>query len=161
MNEPAAEIVVEEIPLERIDTFWQAQMQYLVEDGIITQADEIAYFSSEAYRGMIRAHMLRAVDRHHMVTFCRAGQRIGAAQYNTYQSEDGKCFVLDFWVFPPFRGGGTGKACFRALEQYTKKDGALYYELNCDRENAARFWQSLGFVEHGIDEYGVALWIRK
>ncbi len=74
--------------------------------------------------------MLRERDQHHMVYFLRGGERIGAAQYNTYQSEDGKCFILDFWVFPPYRGNGTGHACFAALEAYTRADGAAYYEIN-------------------------------
>ena len=45
---------------------------------------------------------------------------------------------MDFWVFPEFRGNGTGHACFYALEEYTKKEGALYYELNSEKENAMR-----------------------
>ena len=87
--------------------------------------------------------------------------RIGAAQYNTYQSEDGKCFILDYWIFPEFRGGGTGHRCFEALEAHTKADGALYYELHCTRENAHRFWRSLGFVDNGLDEYDMALMVRR
>ena len=88
-------------------------------------------------------------------------QRIGAAQYNTYQNEDGKCFVLDLWVFPQFRGNGTGHRCFEALERYTKLDGAVYYELNSTKENAIRFWKSLGFVENGVDEYEMPVMVRK
>ena len=103
------------------------------------------------------AHMLRSVDRHHMLYFLLDGQRIGAAQYNTYHSEDGKCFVLDFWVFPRYRGNGTGRRCFEALRKYTAADGAKYYEINCDRENAHRFWTSLGFVDTGVDEDGMPL----
>ena len=105
--------------------------------------------------------MLRAVDKHHMIYFVRGGVRIGAAQYNTYQSEDGKCFILDYWVFPEFRGSGTGHQCFEALERYTQADGARYYELNCTKENAHRFWLSLGFVDHGADEHGMALMVRR
>jgi ribosomal protein S18 acetylase RimI-like enzyme len=92
-----------------------------------------------------------------MIYFIRDGVRVGAAQYNTYQSEDGKCFVLDFWVFPEFRGNGTGHYCFEALRRYTAADGALYYEINCDRENAQRFWKSLGFTDCGVDEYDMPL----
>lgn len=68
-----------------------------------------------------------------MIYFVEEGKKIGAAQYNTYQSEDGKCFILDFWMFPGFRGSGTGHRCFHALEEYTRSDGAVYYEINCER----------------------------
>ena len=68
-----------------------------------------------------------------MVYFIDGNNRIGAAQYNTCQSEDGKCFILDFWVFPEFRGNGTGHKCFSALEYYTSADGAAYYEINSQK----------------------------
>ena len=151
---------IEEIPVERVDEFWQEHIRYLVEDGIIENKEDVAYFTGEEYRGLIRAHMLREPDRHHMVYFVRKGERIGAAQYNTYQSEDGKCFILDFWVFPAYRGQGTGHECFRALEAYTRADGAAYYQLNSCKEDSIRFWKSLGFVEDGQDEYGEKLFIR-
>ena len=78
-----------------------------------------------------------------------------------YAAFHGKCFILDYWVFPEFRGGGTGHRCFEALEAYTKADGAVYYELNCTRENAHRFWRSLGFTDNGLDEYDMALMVRR
>lgn len=154
-------IEMEDILSEYMEEFWNYHIRYLVEDGIITDEEEQEYFQSEEYRGIIRNHMLRETDKHHMVYFLRAGSRIGAAQYNTYQSEDGKCFILDFWVFPEYRGGGTGHRCFEALESHTKADGAQYYELNCTRENAHRFWVSLGFQDNGADEYGMPLMIRR
>ena len=154
-------ICIKEIPVEEIDTFWELHYRYLIEDGIIEDEEAREYFSGPEYRDVIKAHMLRAVDRHHMVWFTRNDVRIGAAQYCTYQSEDGKCFILDYWVFPKFRGYGTGHRCFEALEAYTKVDGAVYYEINCDRENARRFWQSLGFRDIGVDEYNMPLMERR
>ena len=103
-------IKTEEIPVERIEEFWDLHLQYLINDGIIEDEEDIAYFSGEEYRNIIKAHMIRETDKHHMVYFVEDNQRIGAAQYNTYQSEDGKCFILDFWVFPAYRGNGTGPA---------------------------------------------------
>ena len=154
------QVQIEEIPVECIDEFWEIHFQYLLQDGIITDEEDKEYFQSDEYRNVIKAHMLRSLDKHHMVYFIRDGVRIGAAQYNTYQSEDGKCFILDYWVFPEFRGGGTGHRCFEALEAYTKADGAVYYELNCTRENAYRFWKSLGFADNGMDEYDMVLMVR-
>lgn len=154
-------ITIQEIPIEEIDSFWNLHIRYLIEDGIITDEEDIAYFQGEEYRGILQDHMRRMVDRQHMVYFVRDGEKIGAASYCTYQSEDGKCFILDYWVFPAYRGGGTGHRCFEALEQYTRKDGATYYELNSHKEDSVRFWKSLGFSENGTDEYDMPLWIRK
>lgn len=154
-------IHIEEIPIENVDAFWKIHMQYLVDDDIISDEEDIAYFSGSEYRDIIVAHMKREENRHHMVYFVQDGIEIGAAQYNTYQSEDGKCFILDFWVFPKYRGNGTGHACFYVLEKHTKMDGALYYELNSEKENAIRFWKKLGFVENGTDEWGMKLLVKK
>ena len=150
-------IQIEEIPVDRIEDFWEIHFPYLVNDAIITDEEDLQYFQSGEYRDVIKAHMIRSVDPHHMVYFVCDGKRIGAAQYNTYKSEDGKCFILDFWVFPKFRGNGTGHLCFEALRQYTSLDGAKYYEINCNKENAHRFWSSLGFVDCGTDEYDMPL----
>ena len=112
-------ISIEEIPVERISEFWEKHIRYLVDDGIISDEEDIDYFSGEEYRGILKEHMIRSTDRHHMICFCRDSERIGAASYCIYQSENGKCFILDFWVFPQFRGNGTGHLCFEALEKYT------------------------------------------
>lgn len=155
-------IQLKEIPVNQIDEFWDQHIRYLVEDGIATEDEDRAYFHSEEYRSVIRSHMVRPQDKHHLCYFVEDGQRIGAVSYCTYQSEDGKCFILDFWVFPPFRGSGTGHRCFDALRDYTARDGALYYEINCDgREDRMRFWYSNGFADNGLDEWGVPLLVRR
>jgi GNAT superfamily N-acetyltransferase len=69
--------------------------------------------------------------------------------------------TLDFWVFPGYRGNGTGHRCFEVLEQYTRKDGAVYYEINSEKEASVRFWKSLGFIENGRDEYDMPLFIKR
>lgn len=154
-------IKIEEIPVERIEEFWAIHMNYLINDDIISEEEDIAYFKGEEYRGILKKHMVRDVDKHHMVYFVCGGKRIGATSYCTYQSEDGKCFILDFWVFPEYRGNGTGHRCFEVLEQYTKMDGATYYELNSEKENSIRFWKSIGFVENGRDEEDMLLLIKR
>lgn len=153
-------ITIEEIPVENINEFWTLHMKYLVDDGIISDPEDIGYFSSDEYRGIIRDHMMRDTDRHHMVYFTEDGRRTGAAQYTTYRSEDGKCFILDFWVFPQYRGKGMGHRCFQALEEYTKAGGALYYEINSEKEDSVRFWKSLGFTENGRDEYDMPVFVK-
>ena len=156
-------IEIEEINTEQLNEFWNRHFKYLTDDGIIDANDkeDVEYFTGEEYRGIIREMMLRERDRHHIVYFRRDGQRIGAASYCTYQSEDGKCFILDFWVFPEFRGGGTGHECFAALEKYTEADGAVYYEINSTKEDSIRFWRSLGFTENGVDEDDMPVFVRK
>ena len=109
----------------------------------------------------LKGHMSRTPDKLHMIYFVRDGVRIGASQYCTFKSEDGKCFILDFWVFPAYRGNGTGHECFHALSEYTRRDGALYYALNYAKEDSRRFWLSLGFVDNGMDECGTSLMIKK
>ena len=155
------QIVIGKIPVGNAEEFWNLHLRYLIDDGIITDEEDIGYFSSPEYRSVLEDYMRRSRDRHHLVWFLRGGNRIGAASYCTYQSEDGKCFVLDFWVFPEYRGGGTGRRCFEALEKYTKADGAKYYEINSEKPDSVRFWKSLGFSENGRDEYGMPLFARR
>ncbi len=154
-------IGIEDITPEMLPPFWDAHIRYLIDDGIITDQEDVDYFSGDEYRGIIEAHMQRGRDTHHIVYFRENGMRIGAASYCTYQSEDGKCFILDFWVFPSFRGNCTGHRCFDALEEYTKADGARYYEINSEKPESVRFWKSLGFTENGVDEYGMPLFARR
>ncbi len=101
------------------------------------------------------------MNRHHMIYFVKDDKRIGAAQYNTYQSENGKCFILDYWIFKEYRNQGLGHQCFEVLENYTMSDGASYYEINSEKVDSIRSWKFLGFVDNGKDEYGVLLFIKK
>ncbi len=153
-------ISIQEISIGEIQDFWSRHITYLINDSIITDKEDIEYFTSNEYRGILEAHMVRDIDKQHMIYFIRNEKRIGAASYCTYQSEDGKCFILDYWIFPEYRGNGTGHLCFTALEQYTKNDGAKYYELNSSKENSIRFWKSIGFIENGKDEYDMPLLIK-
>lgn len=157
----AETITLEEIPLADIQAFWNVHLRYLIDDGIIEDEEDVAYFSGAEYRGILEAHMLRETDRQHMAWFVREGVRIGAASWCIFQSEDGKCFLMDFWVFPPYRGNGTGRRCFAALERRTKADGARYFELNSTKPDSVRFWKSLGFVENGVDEYDLPLYLKR
>lgn len=154
-------ISIQEIPINEIQDFWSLHITYLINDGIITDKEDIEYFTSDEYRGTLEAHIIRNTDKQHMIYFIRDEKRIGAASYCIYQSEDGKCFILDYWIFPKYRGNGTGHLCFKALEQYTKSDGAKYYELNSSKENSIRFWKSIGFIENGKDEYDMLLLIKR
>ena len=76
-------VIIQEIPVERINDFWNIQFQYLVDDGMITEDEEKAYYQSAEYRDVLKGHMLREQDKLHMAYFVRDGVRIGATQYCT------------------------------------------------------------------------------
>ena len=85
-------------------------------------------------------------------------QDIGFAMPVIFTTEDGKCFIMEFCVYPEFRGSGTGKACAAALLDWAKKHGARYAELNYGgNERRRRFWESVGFIENGADQWGEPL----
>ncbi len=101
--------------------------------------------------------MEREQNQAHMIYFLEGDVRIGCAQYVTYKSEDGKCFLMDFWVFPAYRGNGTGHNCYRCLRDYVKKEEAAYFEINVTNEKNHHFWESNGFEDAGKDEREVPL----
>ena len=77
-----------------------------------------------------------------------------------FTSEDGKCFIMEFCVYPEFRGNGTGKECAGVLLDWAKENGALYAELNHGSNQRRRhFWETVGFIENGADEWGEPLMI--
>lgn len=154
-------IEIAEISESDAQAFFDEQIEYLVEDGIISDEDDIAYFLSDEYRSVIKSHMNRSDSKHCLVYFLQDAEKIGAASYCIYSREGGKCFILDFWIFRRYRNRGLGSACFKILENRTKSNGALYFEINCDgREDRLRFWTKMGFRPNGVDEYGVPLMIK-
>ena len=114
-------IKIQEIPVEHIYYFWEIHIRYLIDDEIIVDKEDIDYFSGNEYRNTLKTLMNREPDKLHMIYFIRDGLKIGASSYCIYKSEDGKCFILDYWIFPKFRDNQTGHQCFEALEKYTKK----------------------------------------
>ena len=100
----------------------------------------------------------RLQDRCYYLFFERNGQDIGFTLPAIFTSEDGKCFILEFCIFPEFRGGGTGRECAAVLLEWAKEHGARYAELNYGGdERRLRFWKRVGFVENGVDEWGEPL----
>lgn len=93
--------------------------------------EELSYFLGEEYRGQIEALRTRERDPLHFLFLRREGEEIGFAMPVIYGSEDGKCFLLEFCVYPAFRGNGTGHACAEALLAWAKARGMRYAELNC------------------------------
>ena len=108
---------------------------------------------------MMKVHN-RPQNRCFFLFFHRNGQNIGFAMPVIFSSEDGKCFIMEFCIYPEFRGNGTGKECARALLHWAREHGALYAELNYGGdERRCHFWESVGFVENGSDAWGEPLMI--
>lgn len=123
-------------------------------------SEDLEYFlGSEYHDSMVKIHN-RPQDRCYFLFFHRDGQDIGFAMPVIYTTEDGKCFIMEFCVYPEFRGNGTGKKCAGVLLDWAKEHGALYAELNHGgNEQRRHFWESVGFVENGADEWGEPLMI--
>lgn len=117
------------------------------------------FFSSEYYDHMMKIYG-RPQNRCFFLFFQRDGQDIGFAVPVIFPFEDGKCFIMEYCVYPEFRGNGTGRKCAGALLDWAKENGALYAELNCGgNERRRHFWKTVGFVENGVDERGEPLMI--
>lgn len=144
--------------------FARAQEECLVQD-VFPNCDLDAPLSPEEQadllsperRQSLEALCQRETDPGRRCFFELDGQRVGYCFWVTFHSEDGKCFLLDFCIFPPFRCQGMGSRCFRALQAATQAQGAVYWELNTHCRRSMRFWQRQGFVFNGYDAYGVIL----
>ena len=137
--------------------FWQQLNAYFVRDIHTDSPEDLEEFQSPDYHKTIETLRVRETDPLYFLFFHRDGQEIGFAMPVIYNSEDGKCFILEFCVYPEFRGSGTGTACARTLMEWATERGALYYELNAGGEDRRRFWGRLGFLPNGLDEWGVPL----
>ena len=130
-----------------IAAFWEQLYNYYKRDIFPDSVDgEQNHFLGGEYR----QHMEIIHKRPH-----QNEQNVGFAMPVIYTSEDGKCFIMDFCVYPEFRGNGMGKECARALLKWAEKNGAFYAELNySDNVRRKHFWQSIGFVQNGSDQWG-------
>ena len=144
-----------------VAVFWE-QLHIYHQRDIFPNPDneDLEYFlGSEYHDHMMKIHG-RPQDRCYFLFFHRDGQDIGFAMPVIFTSEDSKCFVMEFCVYPEFRGNGTGKECARVLLDWARENGALYAELNYgSNERRRRFWECVGFVENGADEWGEPLMI--
>lgn len=157
------QITIREAVMEQdIAVFWQQLRIYFIRDIFPNPEDEDReYFLSDTeYRADMQKIHDRPQDRCHYLFFHRNGQDIGFAMPVIFNTEDGKCFIMEYCVYPEFRGSGTGKACAAVLIDWARENGALYAELSYgSNERRFRFWESLGFVENGVDEWGEPLMI--
>lgn len=155
------QITVKELTTpEEAAHFWDRLRAYFrrdmfPDDGSDPDREEsLSYFLGEEYRAAIEKLHARQSDPLYYLAFLRDGAEIGYAMPAAYPSEDGKWFIMEFWVKPEFRGKGAGHACARALLDWARRQGAAYFELNAEGEPRRRFWASLGFAPNGADEWG-------
>lgn len=143
---------------EDIARFWEELYAYYRRDIMPDPADEDrAYFLGPVYRAAIEKLHDRETDPLYYLFFQRDGRDIGFTSVVGYPSEDRKFFIMDFSVFPAFRGNGTGRACAAALLAWGRERGAAYFELSANTERRQRFWKSVGFLPNGADEWGMPL----
>ena len=144
-----------------VTAFWEQLHIYHKRDIFPEPASEdLEYFlGSEYCDHMMKIHS-RPKDRCYFLFFHRDRQDIGFAMPVIYTTEDGKCFIMEYCVYPEFRGSGTGKECARVLLDWAKEHGARYAELNHgSNERRQHFWETVGFIENGADEWGEPLMI--
>lgn len=141
---------------EELARFWEQLYLYFQRD-ILTgkQIEDLSYFLGSEYHDQMMMLHDREQDRCFFLFFHRDGQEIGFAMPVIYTTEDGKCFIMEFCVYPKFRGNGTGRECARVLLDWARAHGAEYAELNYGGDDRReRFWQSVGFRKNGVDEWG-------
>lgn len=153
------EITIREAVTEQEIGFFWAQLRAYFNRDIFPEPDsgEKAHFLDDQYRSHMDALHQRERDRCYYLLLSRNGEDIGLALPVLYHTEDGKCFLCEFCVFPEFRGNGTGRKCGERFLAWARSMGAAYVELNCDTPQRQRFWGRLGFRENGADEWGMPL----
>ena len=144
-----------------VAAFWERLHAYHKRD-IFPDSDkeELEYFLGLEYHEHMMKIYSRPQDRCFFLFFQRDGQDIGFAMPVIFNTEDGKCFIMEFCVYPEFRGSGTGRACAGTLLDWAEEHGARYTELNYGgNERRRHFWETVGFIENGADEWGEPLMI--
>ena len=134
--------------------FWEQLYAYFRRDMFGPEGSGLDFVLGARYRQTIESIHNRPQNRLRYLFFHRDGQDIGFAMPVIYTAEDGKCFIMEYCVYPEFRGNGAGTECAKVLLEWTKHLGAQYWELNCDDVQRQRFWARLGFQKNGLDDQG-------
>ena len=89
-------------------------------DGPMTM-EEAQRFLAPAYRERIEALCRRKENPGRRFFFEASSREVGFALCVLYDQEDGKCFVADFCVYPPYRCRGLGKAWRGACQRRVRR----------------------------------------
>ena len=149
----------EAVTQQEVARFWEQLHIYHKRDIFPDPADEDReYFLAAQYYEQVMYVHGREKDRCRFLFFYRGGEEIGFAMPVIFETEDGKCFIMEFCVYPEFRGNGTGFACAKTLLSWAKENGGCYAELNYGGdERRRRFWKRIGFADNGADEWNEPL----
>ncbi|MGM9603455.1 MAG: GNAT family N-acetyltransferase [Faecousia sp.] len=152
-------IIREAVTEHEIAQFWQQLSAYFARDIFSNpESEDRDYFLGLEYRQTIEKLHSRQENPIHWLFLKQNGIDIGFAQAVIYAMEDGKCFIMEFCIYPEYRGNGTGTRCAKAVLRWAKEHGALFAELNTDGDPRRRnFWNRIGFEDSGKDEWGVPL----
>jgi GNAT superfamily N-acetyltransferase len=151
---------------EDIALMWERKRRYEREDIFPNLSDEdIEWIESQEYYDIIMELHQTAADGGNTLQFVfffdDTGQYVGLSSYKIYNKEDGKGFILDFYIESSMRGRGVGKAAYGALEDLMRQEGAAYFALNTAGEDARQFWLKMGFVEGEPDEHGDMVYVKR
>lgn len=142
-----------------IEFFWERRNEYFIKDlipnselGDKINEEDIKWFFSKEYKDHIMKLFERKVDPLYIVLIKKDKYNIGFMTYVIYNSEDGKCFVLDYCIYQKYRNNGIGKKVFYLLEKDFINKGATYIDLNVSNTNNERFWIGNGFLKTNIKD---------
>ena len=152
------------ISSEEIEQYRHMQTKMLTEDVFCAEdllepfsTEEQQYLLSKDYQNRIESLCNRKTDPIRRVFLKENDTVIGFLVYCIYTLEDGKCFILDFYIIPSRRCEGVGSAFFADFKKRAFLEGAAYFELNTHCVRALRFWERQGFLQNGADDYGTIL----
>ncbi len=139
--------------------FWERRNEYFLGDIIpnhemgdeLTKSDIDCFFSKE-YKDHIMMLFKRKTDPLYIVLINEGNTNIGFITYVIYNSEDGKCFILDYCIHPEYRSKGIGKTAFNQLQKVFIEKGATYIDLNISNRKNEKFWTSIGFAKTTIKD---------
>jgi GNAT superfamily N-acetyltransferase len=131
-----------------VAAFWKLFDSYINELSVnISLGDDfdLDYFYSDEYRDAIEKLRIRDKNPLRILFINKEEIIIGFLMYVTYFDEDGKCFLMEYYIQPNYRNLGYGKSAYLKAEKYINDEGALYIELTPTNELNERFWSGVGF----------------
>lgn len=142
-----------------IKYFWDKRNEYMLKDiipncelGDKLTAHDIEWFFSKEYKDHIMKLYKRNIDPLFIVFINQDKSNIGFMTYIIYNSEDGKCFILDYCIYQQYRNIGIGKIAYSLLEKDFINRGAAYINLNVSNTNNERFWIDNKFSKTNIKD---------
>ncbi len=95
---------------EEFKLFWNMYYEYMNRDvfpndelGLELTEEDTKWFFSIEHKSHMYGLFSRDIDRAYPTFFLRNNKIVGFCSYCTYHSEDGKCFIVDYCIFPEFR----------------------------------------------------------